>query len=65
MSSSNETNEQSCLSPLDSAKFIMERSKHVSIDIPALQKLSTIVFNLYFIFQSLQLNQILFRYPVQ
>jgi hypothetical protein len=39
----NQTNEESCLSPLDSARFIMERSKHVSIDIPALQKLSNIV----------------------
>jgi hypothetical protein len=39
----NETNEESCLSPLDSARFIMERSKHVSIDVPALQKLSNIV----------------------
>ncbi len=50
MSFSNETNEQCCLSPLDSAKFIMERSKHVSIDIHALQKLSKIVFYFYSIF---------------
>jgi len=41
MSSLGETNEQSCLSPLDSARFIMDRAKHVSIDISALEKLSS------------------------
>ena len=45
MSDGNETNEECCLSPLDSARFIMERAKHVSINLPALQKLTSQVLN--------------------
>ena len=41
-----ETNEESCLSPLDSARFIMERAKHVSIHLPAIEKLSKLVLKL-------------------
>lgn len=40
-------NEDCCLSPLDSSRFIMERAKHVSINIPALQKLTSQVFPLF------------------
>jgi hypothetical protein len=43
MSSPGETNEECCLSPLDSARFIMERARHVSINISSLEKLSTMV----------------------
>ncbi|CAF1069224.1 unnamed protein product [Rotaria sordida] len=43
MINSGETNEQSCLSPLDSARFIMERARHVSINISALQKLANMI----------------------
>ncbi len=43
MSYSGETNEECCLSPLDSARFIMERSEHVSINLSSLQKLSKTV----------------------
>jgi hypothetical protein len=50
MSYSGETNEESCLSPLDSARFIMERARHVSINLPSLQKLSTTVcFSFYYL----------------
>ncbi|CAF1933450.1 unnamed protein product [Rotaria magnacalcarata] len=40
MMNSNETNEQCCLSPLDSARFIMERARHVSINSSCLRKLA-------------------------
>jgi len=43
MSYSGETNEECCLSPLDSARFIMERARHVSINLPAVKKLANIV----------------------
>jgi len=43
MSYSGETNEECCLSPLDSARFIMERARNVSINLPALQKLANTV----------------------
>ena len=48
MSDGNETNEECCLSPLDSARFIMERSKHVSINSQALQKLTSLVMEFSF-----------------
>ncbi|CAF3910528.1 unnamed protein product, partial [Rotaria sp. Silwood1] len=38
-----ETNEESCLTPLDSARYIMERARHVSINISSLQKLANMV----------------------
>ena len=44
MSYSGETNTECPLTPLDSARFIMERARHVSIDLPSLQKLATTVF---------------------
>ena len=43
MSYVGETNEESCLSPLDSARFIMERARHVSINLPSLENLATLV----------------------
>lgn len=43
MINSSETNEQSCLTPLDSARFIMERARHVSINMPSLKKLANMV----------------------
>ena len=43
MSFIGETNEESCLSPLDSARFIMERARHVSISLPPLQILAKTV----------------------
>jgi len=39
MSYSGETNEECCLNLLDSARFITERAKHVSINLLALEKL--------------------------
>jgi len=49
MSYSGETNEECCLSPLDSARFIMERAQHVSINLVSLQKLAnTVCFFLVF-----------------
>ncbi len=49
MSYLGETNEESCLSPLDSSRFIMERSKNVSINLSSLEKLSKIVKILVFL----------------
>lgn len=43
MSYSGETNEECCLAPLDSARFIMERARHVSINLSCLQKLANSV----------------------
>ncbi len=48
MSYSGETNEECCLSPLDSARFIMERARHVSINVSSLEKLSNMVCFLFF-----------------
>jgi hypothetical protein len=53
MSYVGETNEESCLSPLDSARFIMERARHVSINLSSLQKLSTIIWFHWFLFENL------------
>jgi hypothetical protein len=51
MSYSGETNEECCLSPLDSARFIMERARNVSINLPALQKLAnTVRFSFFLVF---------------
>lgn len=50
MADGNETNEECCLSPLDSARFIMERAKHVSINLSALHKLTSQVFDWYSLF---------------
>jgi isoaspartyl peptidase/L-asparaginase-like protein (Ntn-hydrolase superfamily) len=37
------TNAECCLTPIDSARFIMERARHVSINLSALQKLASTV----------------------
>jgi len=44
MSLSGETNEECCLSPLDSARFIMERARHVSINLSRLQEMANTIF---------------------
>jgi len=49
MSYSGETNEECCLSPLDSARFIMERAKYISINLVALEKLLILFVFLFFI----------------
>lgn len=41
MSDRNKTDEECCWSPLDSACFVMERAKHVSINLLALQKVTS------------------------
>jgi hypothetical protein len=43
MSYSGETNEQCCLTPLDSARYIMERARHVQINLSSLHKLANTV----------------------
>lgn len=48
MSYTGETNEESCLTPLDSARFIMERAEHVSINLSSIEKLSKTVFIILF-----------------
>jgi hypothetical protein len=50
MSYSGETNEQCCLTPLDSARYIMERARHVQINLSSLHKLANTVNYFSFIF---------------
>ncbi|CAF1210524.1 unnamed protein product [Rotaria sp. Silwood1] len=43
MSDSSETKQECCLNPLDSARFIMKRARHVSINHAMLEKFSNMV----------------------